>query len=78
LQRLISFRLMTSFDSILKQVRDLPLEERVRLAQHLLKDAEAEEQANIGERGLTALTNSTQHEDWSQFYPSGLRNRKAG
>lgn len=72
---------MTTFDSIIKAARSLNLAERVRLARTLLAEASSDvqdDEAAVGRRGLASLTASTRDEDWSEFYPPDLRQRKAG
>ncbi|MCI0630748.1 MAG: hypothetical protein L0Y44_08870 [Phycisphaerales bacterium] len=59
---------MTTFDSIVEQARSLTLADRLRLARLLLEEAKIENQTDeigVGERGLSAWSDSTRGEDWS-------------
>jgi hypothetical protein len=67
---------MTTLQAILQQASALPRDERARLAKLLFEQLEAEadsEEMAIGQRGLTALAESTREEDWTEFYPNKLR-----
>jgi hypothetical protein len=67
---------MADIDSIREQARSLPPADRSRLAR--LLSEEDRDEIGAGERGLAALTESTGGEDWSEFYPASLREKKGG
>ncbi len=72
---------MKDFDAILQQTRSLSLADRLQLARVLFEEAKAEAQADeidAGVKGLAAWTESTGDEDWSEFYPATLRQKKVG
>lgn len=68
---------MTDFESILKQARSLPPEDRIRLIKTLLEECpnsrEADEEATAV-RGWLMWAESS-NEDWSDFYPESLRRK---
>ena len=67
--------MMVTLASILEQVNSLPPSDRTKLARLLFEQLEAEAEAEemaVGQRGLTALTESTRGEDWAQYYPDTL------
>jgi hypothetical protein len=72
---------MHNVQKILDLARQMPLNERMSLAEALLQEAHAEyesEEIAVGQRGMAEFTDSTSDEDWSEFYPADLRTRKVG
>lgn len=74
---------MPDFDAILRQSRQLSPADRRRLARVLSEESGSQDEADeadagVGERGLAAWTESARGEDWSEFYPVELRQRKVG
>jgi len=73
---------MGAFESILELARTLTDEDRVRLARLLLQkqepaDGEHNEIA-AGERGLHSWTESARGDDWTEFCPVALRQKRVG
>jgi len=72
---------MENAESILKKAMELPPEQRLQIARALLEQSlneQGDSEASVGERGLASLTESTLNEDWSEFYPKDLKQRKVG
>jgi len=67
---------MADVDSIRNQASLLPPSERARLTKLLVE--EDQDETGVGLRGLAALTESSRGEDWSEFYPASLREKKGG
>jgi hypothetical protein len=68
---------MTKLEAILREADGLSPTERQQLAHLLLAQDSgngADHELAVGQRGLVAWTESTQHEDWSTYYPPGLTN----
>ncbi len=65
---------MTRLESIVEQAKLLSASERAELIA-ILKEGEIDSESDeaVGLRGLAALTESTRHEDWSEFYPESIR-----
>lgn len=68
---------MSNLERILEEAKSLSPHDRERLVEllrrHLFSDGDND--AAIGARGLTELTESTRNEDWSDLYPATIRER---
>ncbi|MBI3836137.1 MAG: hypothetical protein HY287_17585 [Planctomycetes bacterium] len=68
---------MTKLEAILEQAKGLSrfeLEDLLRELSAYALDNRADDEADVGKRGLNAWTESTKGEDWSAYYPDSLRN----
>ncbi len=71
---------MTRLESIYHDALALPKSEREELVRLLLSQLPATENddAGVSDRGLAAWTESSQGEDWTEFYPAELVNGRKG
>ncbi len=70
---------MTRLESLLREAQALSPTELAKFLGALMEQADREadvDTAAVGQRGLAAWTGSTRDEDWSAFYPAGLRDHR--